>query len=249
MDSTLRIGFWLGLPSPEIAEIVATAGFDFAMIDLEHGTIGIETAVRMLAAFRGTGTQPMLRAPDASEGWVKRALDAGAAAVMVPRVDDVATAARLAGFATYGPAGRRGVGIAVARAAGWGRDASGYFGRWRSGGGLILQIESPDGLAAVEEIAAVPGVTQVFFGPSDFAVALGCERDDPRVHAAARRVAAAARAAGREAGTVTMPGLGFAELAAMGYTHALDQSDIALLVTAVDGHLAAARREAGGAQG
>ena len=131
----------------------------------------------------------MVRIPDGSEGWIKRALDAGAAAVMVPRVEDAGTAARLAGFATYGPEGRRGWGVGVARAAGWGRDADGYAARWRQRNGLILQIESPAGLAAAAEIAAVPGVTQLFFGPSDFAACLGTARDDPRVLAAAREVA------------------------------------------------------------
>ena len=106
----LRIGCWLGLPSPEIAEIAAGAGFDFAIIDLEHGAIGVETAQRMLIALAGTATTAVVRVPEAAESWIKRALDAGADAVMVPRVDDAATAARVAGWATYGPEGRRGVG-------------------------------------------------------------------------------------------------------------------------------------------
>ncbi len=249
MPPRLQVGCWLGLPSPEIAEIVARTGFDFALIDLEHGTIGIETAQRMLMGFAGSATLPMIRVPEAGEGWIKRALDAGAAAVMVPRVEDAATAARLAGFATYGPEGRRGVGVATARAAGWGRDAAHYRGRWRDHGGLILQIESPAGLAAAAEITATPGVTQIFFGPSDFSACLGTGLDDPRVAAAAREVAAIARAAGREAGCVCFPGAGFADLAAMGFTHALDASDIVLLVQALDAHLAASRRELARAQG
>jgi 2-keto-3-deoxy-L-rhamnonate aldolase RhmA len=246
---TLRIGCWLDLPSPEIAEIVAGAGFDFALIDLEHGTIGIETAQRMLMGFAASATAPMVRVPEASEGWVKRALDAGAAAVMVPRVDDAATAARLAGYATYGPEGRRGVGLAVARASAWGRDAAAYRDGWRTRGGLILQIESPAGLAAAADIAATPGVTQLFFGPTDYSACLGTGLDDPRVADAAREVASIARAAGREAGSICFPGTGFAELAAMGFTHAMDASDIILLVGALDAHVAAARRLIADGQG
>ena len=71
----------------------------------------------MLIALSTSPTVPWVRVPDPSEGWIKRALDAGAATVIVPRVDDLDTARRLAGFATYGPEGRRGVGVAVARAA------------------------------------------------------------------------------------------------------------------------------------
>ena len=89
-------------------------------------------------------------------------------------------------------------------------------------------------------------MTQLFFGPSDFSACLGTGRDDPRVAAAAREVARIARAAGREAGTVVFPAAGFAGLAAMGYTHAADVSDVSLLVGAFDAHLAAARREVTG---
>jgi 4-hydroxy-2-oxoheptanedioate aldolase len=203
----------------------------------------------MMMALAGSGTAPVVRVPEPSEGWIKRVLDAGAAAVIVPRVEDVDAARRLAGFATYGPEGRRGEGAGVARGAAWGRDADGYRRRWRERGGLVLQIESPAGLAVAAEIAAVPGVTQIFFGPSDFSACLGCDRADPRVADAARAVAGAARAAGREAGTVTFPGAGFTELAGMGYTHALGASDISLLLPALDAHLDAARRELGHGQG
>ncbi|HRO12315.1 aldolase/citrate lyase family protein [Amaricoccus sp.] len=249
MDTRLQIGCWIGLPSPEAAEIVGGTGFDFAIVDLEHGVAGMETAIRMMMALTATGTPPFVRIPEPSDGWIKRALDAGAAGVIVPRVEDAGTARRLAGFATYGPEGRRGEGTAVARGARWGRDAGGYRSRWRETGGLVLQIESPAGLAVAAEIAAVPGVTQLFFGPSDFSACLGAELADPRVAEAAREVARIARAAGREAGTVTFPGSGFAELAAMGYTHVLGASDIALLVPALDAHLEAARRELGRGQG
>lgn len=244
-ETSPRIGCWLGLPSPEIAEIAAHTGFDFAIVDLEHGIVGIESALRMLTALATSPTVAWIRVPDPSEGWIKRALDAGAATVVVPRVDDLATARGLAGFATYGPEGRRGFGVAVARASRWGRDAAPYLERWRAGGGLALQIESPDGLAIAAEMAAIPGVTQLFFGPSDYSAALGTRLDDPRVAEAARAVAAAARAAGKDAGTVTFPGHGFAELGAMGYTHVLDASDISLLVAALDASLAAAREAAG----
>ena len=244
-----RVGCWLSLPSPEIAEVAAASGFDFTIIDLEHGAIGIETAVRMLIAFAASPTLAVVRIPEASEAWVKRILDAGAAAVMVPRVEDAAAATRLAGWATYGPEGRRGEGLGAGRAGGWGRDTAGYRARWRERGGLVLQIESPAGLAAAPEIAAVAGVTQLFFGPADFSACLGTGRDDPRVAAAARRTAEIARAAGREAGSTLFPGYGFADVAAMGFTHIANVSDLSLLVRGFDGHLATVRAELGHAEG
>ncbi len=244
----LRIGCWLSLPSPEVAEIVAGTGFDFAVVDLEHGAIGIETALRMLMAL-AAAPAVAVRVPEASEGWVKRVLDAGAAAVMVPRVEDPATAARLSAWARYSPEGRRGEAPFVVRAGGWGRAAAAYRERWRASSGLIPQIESPEGVAAAAAIAATPGVTQLFFGPYDFAACLGTGPGDPRVADAARAVAAAARAAGREAGSFVFPGGGFAVLAEMGFTHAARASDVRLLVSALDDDLATARREARDGEG
>jgi 2-keto-3-deoxy-L-rhamnonate aldolase RhmA len=87
MEPGLRIGCWLCLPSPEAAEIVAGTGFDFALVDVEHGAIGCETAHRLMA-FAASATLLFLRAPYQNEAWIKRALDAGAAAVMMPRVED-----------------------------------------------------------------------------------------------------------------------------------------------------------------
>lgn len=243
----LQIGCWLNLPSPEAAEIVGAAGFDFVIIDIEHSVIGLETAARMMMALRDTPA--IVRIPEPSEGWVKRALDTGAAAVMVPRVDDLDTARRLAGFATYGPEGRRGEGAGIARAAGWGRGASAYRSGWRERGGLVLQVESPAGLAIAGEMAALPGVTQIFFGPNDFSACHGCGLDDPRTAAAAREVARAARAAGREAGCIVFPGHGLADLAALGFTHGLAVSEVSLLIAGLDAHVAAARKAVSRAEG
>jgi 2-keto-3-deoxy-L-rhamnonate aldolase RhmA len=246
----IAIGCWLDLPSPEVAEIVATAGFDFALIDLEHGAIGIETAQRMLMALAGSGTEALLRVPEASEAWVKRALDAGAAMVMVPRVEDAATAARLAAWATYGPEGRRGEGLGLARAGGWGRQARAYRAGWvASGCGIIAQIESPAGLEAATEIAAVPGIAELFFGPADFSACLDVATSDPAVLQAARSVAGAAAAAGKRSGSFVFLGQDFASLAAMGHHRAARATDVGLLVRALDADLAAARKEISDAQG
>jgi 2-keto-3-deoxy-L-rhamnonate aldolase RhmA len=246
----IAIGCWLDLPSPEVAEIVAAAGFDFALIDLEHGAIGIETAQHMLMAFNGSVTEPLLRVPEASEAWVKRALDAGAAAVMVPRVEDPVLAARLGAWATYGPEGRRGEGLGLVRAGGWGRKAGAYRTRRKAaGGGIIAQIESPAGLALAAEIAAAPGIGELFFGPADYAASLGTTTCDPAVATAAQTVAHAAAKAGKRSGSFVFPGSTFASLAAMGHHRAARASDVGLLVRALDTDLAAARQETSDAQG
>ena len=229
MTGGLQIGCWLELPSPEVAEIVAGAGFDFALIDLEHGAIGVETAQRMLMALAASATTPVVRVPEAAEAWIKRALDIGAAAVMVPRVDDAATAARARRLGDLRPGGppRRRPRHRPRRRLGPRRRA--YRVALADAGRADPADRSrPHGLAAAPAIAAIPGVTQLFFGPVGL---LRQPRHRPRRPARARRRPRGrrriARAAGREAGSVVFPGAGFAELAAMGFTHAADASDIA----------------------
>lgn len=245
----ISVGCWLALPSPEIAEIAGDAGFDFVIVDLEHGAIGIETAIRMLMALSNSGTEAWVRIPEASEAWVKRALDAGAAALMVPRVESAESAARIAGWAGYGPEGRRGEGLVVARAGGYGRRAREYRTRWRASGQLVLQIESPEGLAAAPAIAAVPGVSMLFFGPSDYSASLGLAQDDPAILAAAAAIVAAARASGRDAGSVPFGPTDIAGLARLGFDHVARASEVPLLTRALDADLAAARQEVADAKG
>jgi len=87
-----RFGCWLDLPSPHVAEIVAQTGFDWVLIDLEHGPIGVETASLMLMALKSTPARGIVRIPELTEAWMKRALDMGAHGVMVPNIADAAQA-------------------------------------------------------------------------------------------------------------------------------------------------------------
>jgi 2-keto-3-deoxy-L-rhamnonate aldolase RhmA len=187
-------GTFLDLGSPLAAEIAAGAGFDWLVLDLEHGAGGRDATLGQLQAARA----PMLvRVPSASSeelGWV---LDFGAAGVVVPRVQGADDAA-LAVARTRYEAGR-GVHLGV-RAADFGRDA-GYLARADGERVVMVQIETRSALEQAAEIAALPGVDVLFLGPYDLGHALGLPPgpESPDMQATAEGVAAAARAAGKAA--------------------------------------------------
>ena len=241
-NSQTQLGCWIDLPSAQVADIVAGAGFEYVVLDLEHGVASTETLQLQLMTLAGR-CRSVVRIPEMNEGWIKRVLDCGADAVMVPRVESASDAAEIVQMARYAPEGRRGEGLPVVRASGWGRQSAAYRARWRTEPGIILQIESAAGLAEVEAITAVKGISQIFFGPSDYSASIGVEITDGVVLEAAGKVAKAGAKHGLEIGTISLvPGTNGA-LAALGYSHIAVASDVIQLVGALDGQLDAARKE------
>ncbi len=193
-------GCWVSLPTPIAAEIVGDAGVDFVILDLEHGTATYETVVAQLIALRATGTAAVARVPELYGPWIKRTLDAGAQALIVPMVATADAAADAVRAFRYGPDGVRGNATRMVRAARYGADPD-YLTRWRDEGVLMVQIESPEALNNAEAIAAVDGVDALFFGPSDYGAAAGFP-GDAALTRALDQVTAAARASGKLVATV-----------------------------------------------
>ncbi|MDH0090308.1 aldolase/citrate lyase family protein [Achromobacter mucicolens] len=163
-------GLFNGLPSPAIVEMCAYAGFDFIILDNEHGSADFGMTEHMLRAARATGIVPIVRC---FEQDLPRILDMGASAVQVPMVETAGQARRLAGMIHYPPVGRRGSAFST-RAAGYGAfGGAGHTQRSNDGIGFIAMIETPEAIAAAGEIAAVDGVDAVFIGPNDLAHAMG----------------------------------------------------------------------------
>ncbi|QPH53635.1 HpcH/HpaI aldolase family protein [Pontivivens ytuae] len=239
-----RLGCWIDLPSPFVAEIVAQTGFDWALVDLEHGPIGVETMALSLMAIRGAGVRGYVRVPELSEAWIKRALDAGGDGVMIPNVQSVEQAEAAARWFHYAPSGARGEAQSVIRAAQWGRAAADYARNWPGDHQLILQIEGPEGLSRAADIAAVPGVGMLFLGPADYAAQAGLRKDAPEVGEAARQLAGIARDAGLACGSVEFPAGDVGTLAAMGFTDVSVASDVGALTTALDTALSRGREAA-----
>lgn len=182
------VGTFLNLGSPLAAEICGLAGFDWALVDLEHGAGTEAELIPTLQALAHTGAAPLVRVESNERPRFARALDAGAAGVMVPRVDSAADAQRAVASMRYPPRGVRGVAY-MNRGAGWAADAP------ERDALCAIQIESAQAVAEADAIAAVEGVDVLFVGPSDLRQALGGPIDD-----AVASVLEAARAAGKAAG-------------------------------------------------
>ncbi|MFJ4654400.1 HpcH/HpaI aldolase/citrate lyase family protein [Nocardia sp. NPDC088792] len=192
-DPFPRLGAWVKLPAPESVELLALAGFDFVVIDTEHGTIDIRTMSTMIGLARGCGIAPFVRVADTAPRDVQAPLDAGAAGLFVPQVDDAAAALDAVRATRFPPLGRRGASTS-GRAGRWGLEALGdYLRTGNEEVRLVVQAESLEALSAIVEIGEVAGVDAVFIGPTDLAVSSGL-RDDDRsladlVAAAERRCA------------------------------------------------------------
>jgi 4-hydroxy-2-oxoheptanedioate aldolase len=189
------LGAFLSTGYPVNAEIVGQAGFDFVVIDLEHGMGSERDVLGQLYALSATPTAAVVRVESHQRQRVHRLLDVGAAGIMFPRVESAAEARACVEAMRYPPDGQRGVATMV-RAASYGARYVDY--REESTHSLlsILQIESAEGVKRVDEIAAVEGVDVLFIGPMDLSTSLGVFRqyDHPSfVDAIARTIMAAER--------------------------------------------------------
>ncbi|MDX1512842.1 MAG: aldolase/citrate lyase family protein [Gammaproteobacteria bacterium] len=164
------IGTIVTLDSPAAAERLALAGFDWLFIDGEHAPLGPAGIQALLQAIGGR-CPAVVRVPVIDETWIKKALDAGADGVIVPQVRGPEDARKVVSWSRYPPQGERGVG--VARAQGYGASFDAYLGRANDDLAVILQIEHPDAVSRVAEIAAVDGVDALFVGPYDLSTSMG----------------------------------------------------------------------------
>ena len=235
------LGYWSVLDCPVATEWLAYVGWDYLALDLQHGLIGYSGMLSGLTAVDAAGGPVGLVRVEANDPTpIGRALDAGAAGVIVPLVNDAAGAARAVAAATYPPNGIRSygpmrsqlrIGPVPAEAD---RDTV-----------VLAMIETPEGLANVEDICAVPGLDGVYVGPSDLRLAVGgAHPQDPAVadefEAAVTRVREAAAAAGVAAGIHTPEGAVAARRLAEGFTFASVASDLTHLKAASAAHLKAA---------
>jgi 4-hydroxy-2-oxoheptanedioate aldolase len=196
-------GIWVGMADPYAAEMTASAGFDWLLIDGEHAPNDIRSLSAQLAVI-ARRSEPVVRLPDGDPVKIKQALDIGAQTLLIPMVESAEQAERLVRATRYPPHGFRGVGSALARASDFGGIAD-YLGTANEQICLILQIESVKGMAALDGILATPGVDGVFIGPSDLAADMGHlgQAQHPDVQDAVLAALSRIRAAGRIAGMLS----------------------------------------------
>ncbi|TMI81435.1 MAG: hypothetical protein E6H04_06640 [Bacillati bacterium ANGP1] len=217
-------GTLLPVPSPEVVEILGLAGYDFLMLDMEHGPITVDVLGGLVRACRAVGLVPMTRVPEDHPKTILGALDVGCVGVMVPQVETPQQAQAAVAATRYAPAGTRSLAGATA-AASWGKaPLSDHIAASNAAVMSVLQIETRRGLEAVEAIARIPGVDVLFIGPSDLSQSLGHPGAPahPDVQAAIRRIIGAGRAAGVPVGMLALTPDDVRTYSALGATVFLD---------------------------
>ncbi|MGY6251374.1 HpcH/HpaI aldolase family protein [Bosea thiooxidans] len=192
------LGTWTQIRSEEVVDMLGAAGFDFTIVDCEHGAFGIETAEKLFRACDANGIVPLVRAPSADPVFIGQALDAGAAAVVVPGIASAEQACAMVAAARFAPEGTRGACPCVRAGDHFIRDWRGHVARQRESVGVIALVETRAGLEAIEEICAVDGLLALLIGPFDLSVSLGHAGDylAGEVQAGIGRMLRAARANG-----------------------------------------------------
>ena len=159
-----------------IGPMLAAAGLDFVIYDMEHGRCDITLLAEMVASCRGTGIVPMARVPDASYSPLSRVLDVGAAGIMVPRVETRAQAEEIVAAVNYAPQGRRGVAMGIAHDLYRPGDSS-FFASANETTVVILLLETVQAFENLDSIISVPGVDIAWMGHYDLTVSMGIPAD------------------------------------------------------------------------
>jgi 2-keto-3-deoxy-L-rhamnonate aldolase RhmA len=197
-------GTWLNLGSSLTAEMAANAGFDWVLIDLEHGAGDHPQLVHQLQAVSGTPATPIVRIAWNDPPRFKRVLDLGTCGVMVPYVNNAAEAKQAVASMCYPPRGVRGV-AKMNRAAGFGEDFDAYFAKANQELLTIVQLETQEAIDNADAIAAIDGVDVLFIGPVDLSVSMGLalQFDHPKFQAALDKVTQACRKNNKTAGILS----------------------------------------------
>ncbi|MDN5782684.1 MAG: HpcH/HpaI aldolase/citrate lyase family protein [Luteimonas sp.] len=228
-------GMFLSSGDAGIAEIVAGAGMDYLLIDAEHSPLSLESVQDQLRAIAGYDSIPVVRVPENDALIIKQYLDLGAQSLIVPMIFTVDDAAKAAASVAYPPEGIRGIGSALARSGGWGRYPN-YLTTARDTITLIIQIETAEALANIDEILAIDGIDGIFIGPSDLSASMGYlgQQNHPDVVTAAKDVIAKATAAGKIAGVNAFNPDQAADYVAAGADFVNVGADVALLARATE---------------
>ena len=218
------IGTMVTLPTPSTSEILAEVGYQWLFVDAEHGPLETAELLGILQAVSDR-VPCVIRVPKNDDGLIKKALDLGAAGIIVPNVNSAEEAAAVVDAARYAPEGSRGVGLA--RAHGYGLSFAEYVENANDQIAVIVQAEHKDAVENIEAIASVPGVDAVLLGPYDLSASLGKmgEINDPVVTGAIDKITEACKAVSMPLGYFGVTPESIKPYAEQGYT---------LLVAGVD---------------
>lgn len=235
------IGTMITVASNMVAEALSVSGLDWLFFDLEHSVMTLAEVQAMIQAM-DRDCLAMIRVEEPSAIWVKRALDTGCAAVIVPQVNSIAIAEAVVAAGKFPPVGERGVGLS--RAVGYGATLAQGVVEENARTSIIVQIEHKDALKDLDAIASLDGVDALFIGPYDLSGSFGIpgQIDDPRVQDAIERVIAAGRKAGKPVAIFLATAEAAAKELARGVSIACVGADVPRLVGATQDMMATLRR-------
>lgn len=240
----------LNLSDPQVCEIAAMSGADAVWLDREHCVGDWAGLYHQILATNRRNADVVVRVPRGSYSDIAKPYEMGAGAVMVPQVNSLSDAAEVVRQAKFAPVGLRALDGGNSDGDFGGMSVDDYLAASARDTVLILQLESPEAVAQADDIAALPGVDVVFFGPGDYSQAAGItgRLADPQVKQAQRAVAEAARRAGIVAGTVMHADTSVEELVGQGYRLINAGADVGELRRAFRGRVTDLRSRLRGTQ-
>ncbi|NDR58114.1 HpcH/HpaI aldolase family protein [Aliiruegeria sabulilitoris] len=241
-EDRLQMGCWLNLGHPAIAAIAASAGFDWCLVDAEHGPNTLEMIHAQLNAMQGHPVATAARVPW-GEGWIlKQVLDLGVQTVVVPMVDTPEQAAQVVAACKYPPEGIRGRSGGLSRCSNWGQITD-YEPTANDEICVIVQAETETALSNLTEITKVPGVDCVFVGPADLSADMGFRdrMDAPEVKQAIEDAIVTIHKAGKPAGIISYDAADYRRFVELGVRFIGVGADAAICAKAIRSQAAAMR--------
>lgn len=238
-EPKIPVGTWLMTASPNVAEAIGFAGFDYVVLDMEHVPVGVPQAIAIMQAVAGTPSDLLVRLPWNDSVMVKRVLDSGAQTIMFPYIQNAEEARQAVASTRYPGRGFRGV-AAVHRASRYGT-VKNYLKEASSEIGVILQLETPEAIAALPEIADVEGVDALFIGPGDLSASMGYIGDirHPEVQDAIGKAVVACQARKMPCGIVGADPELVSEYIAKGFDFVAIGSDMSMMMSRAQEFLSA----------
>lgn len=236
-EATL-FGTWVKIPALETVELLAHAGFDYLVLDLEHAPLSLERAYAATVVAQGMGLGVLARVPDQSASHVQRLLDMGLDGLLVPRVADAAGAARAVSSMVFEPEGRRGMG-STSRAGRWGLDSNATYLKRDVVRGV--QLEDREALAGIAAIARTPRLSAVFLGLGDLQLSTGLAASSPELTSLVDGVLRECRPLGIPVGTAVGNADAARKAAQRGFDFVMVSNDASLFARAAADLMAAVK--------
>jgi 4-hydroxy-2-oxoheptanedioate aldolase len=231
------LGTWVFMPSPDIMEIIGLAGFDFAVIDMEHSAITLSDAVSMIRAAETRGLAPLVRVSSLESTHILRSLDSGAHGIQLPHIETAEDAEEAVRYSKYHPAGQRGV-ATTTKGGGYTLDnIERHFISENRSSVIVLSLESKESLGDLDRIIEVPGADVIYIGPYDLSQSMGMpgKVDAPKVLKAMETSIRKIRRARKVAGSFAKTAVRARRLKDMGVNYLTCQADGSLIREAFEG--------------